>query len=65
MIEVNKRGVEFIKNETVDQLLKRMKYSFPLVIVKINSEIIPRKRYPLVIVPDNSKISVIHMISGG
>jgi len=65
MIEVNKREVEFVKNETVDKLLKRMKYSFPLVIVKINNEIIPRKKFSEVIVPDNSKISVIHMISGG
>jgi len=65
MIEVNKKKVEYIKNETVSQLLKRMKYSFPLVIVKIDGEIIPRKKFSEVIVPDNSKISVIHMISGG
>lgn len=65
MIEVNKREIEYIENETVDQLLKRMKYSFPLVIVKINKKIVPRKKFSEVIVPDNSKISVIHMISGG
>jgi len=65
MIEVNKRKVEHIENETVKQLLKRMKYSFPLVIVKIDDKIIPRKKFSEVIIPDNSKISVIHMISGG
>lgn len=65
MIEVNKREVEFVENETVDQLLKRMKYSFPLVIVKINDKIIPRKKYSEVKIPNNSKIAVIHMISGG
>jgi len=65
MIEVNKRKAEYIENETINQLLKRMKYSFPLVIVKINNEIIPRKKYSEVKIPDNSKIDVIHMISGG
>ncbi len=65
MIEVNKRKVEYVENETVNQLLKRMKYSFPLVIVKINDKLIPRKKYSEVKIPDNSKIAVIHMISGG
>ncbi len=65
MIEVNKRKVEYVEDETVDQLLKRMKYSFPLVIVKINGKVIPRKKFPEINIPDNSKIAVIHMISGG
>ncbi len=65
MIKVNKREVEFVENETVDKLLKRMKYSFPLVIVKINNKLIPRKKYSEVIIPDKSKVDVIHMISGG
>lgn len=65
MIEVNKKQVDYVENETVKQLLKRMNYSFPLVIVKINGKIIPRKKFSEVTIPDESKISVIHMISGG
>jgi sulfur carrier protein len=64
-IVVNGRKVEWIKDETVKYLLKRMRYTFPLVVVKINDKIIPRKDFSEVIVPDNSKIAVIHMISGG
>ena len=64
-IEVNGREVEFIKNETVKDLLKRMKYTFPLVVVKINDKVVSRKDFPDVKIPDNSKIVVIHMISGG
>ena len=64
-IEVNSRKVEWIKNETVKELLKRMKYTFPLVVVKINNEIIPRSNLSDVYVPNNSKVSVFHMISGG
>ena len=64
-IEVNGRKVDWVENETVSQLLKRMRYIFPLVVVKINDKVVPRKDFSSVIVPNNSKVAVIHMISGG
>ena len=64
-IEVNGKTIEYVENETVKQLLKRMRYSFPLIIVKINNRLIKRTKYNDTIIPDKSKISVIHMISGG
>jgi len=64
-IEVNSRKVEWIKNETVKDLLKRMRYTFPLVVVKIGNKVIPRSDFSNVIIPNNSKVAVIHMISGG
>lgn len=64
-IEVNGRKVGWVENETVSQLLKRMRYIFPLVVVKINDKVVPKKDFSNVIVPDNSKVAVIHMISGG
>ena len=65
MITVNGKQVEHVENETVEELLKRVKYTFPLVVVKINDKLIPRKDYSETMIPDDSKISVIHMISGG
>lgn len=65
MIEVNCRQVDWVKDETIQQLLKRMKYTFPLVVVKINENVVPRSNFSEVKIPDNSKIAVIHMISGG
>jgi len=64
-IKVNGRNIEWVENESVKDLLKRMKYTFPLVVVKINDKLIPRSDFSEVIVPDNSKIAVVHMISGG
>lgn len=64
-IEVNSRKVDWVENETVSQLLKRMRYIFPLVVVKINDKVVPKRDFSNVIVPDNSKVAVIHMISGG
>ncbi|MEA2055935.1 MAG: sulfur carrier protein ThiS [Candidatus Thermoplasmatota archaeon] len=65
MIEVNGRDVKYVESETVKQLLKRVKFTFPLVVVKINGKLIPRNKFSDVSVSDDSKISVIHMISGG
>ena len=65
MIKVNGRSIDFVDNESVKDLLKRMKYTFPNVVVKINGELVKRNEFPNTVVPDSSKISVIHMISGG
>lgn len=64
-IEVNGKTVDWIKNESIKELLKRMKYTFPLVIVKIDEKVISRLDYSKIKVPNKSKIFVIHMISGG
>ena len=64
-IEVNGRKIDWVENETIKQLLRRMRYTFPLVVVKINNEVVPRKDFSEVKIPDNSKVAVIHMISGG
>ena len=64
-IEVNGRKIDWFENESVKDLLKRIKYTFPLVIVKINDIIVLRNDYDKTIIPNKSKIDVIHMISGG
>ena len=64
-IKVNGREIDWVENETIKQLLRRMRYTFPLVVVKIDQKVIPRKDFPDVVVPNNSLVDVIHMISGG
>jgi len=64
-IEVNSKNVNWVQNETIEDLLKRMKYTFPLVVVKINDKVVIKQDFPKVLIPDKSKINVIHMISGG
>ncbi len=65
MIEVNTQKIEWVEGETVAELLKRMKYTFPLVVVKIDGKVIPKSEYQKQEVPNNSRIEVIHLISGG
>ena len=64
-IKVNDKEATWVKNETIEQLIKRMKYTFPLIVVKINEKVIKREEYTNTIVPDNTNIRIIHMISGG
>ena len=64
-IEVNSKNVDWVQNETVEGLLKRMRYTFPLVVVKINDKVVPKQDFSEVLVQDRSRIAVIHMISGG
>ena len=65
MIIVNGKNVDFVENETISVLLKRMKYVFPNVVVKINGELVKKIDFADTIIPDKSEVSVIHMISGG
>lgn len=64
-IEVNTNLMDWVDGENITQLLKRMNYIFPLVVVKIDSQVIPKAKYSDTLVPDDSKIEVIHLISGG
>jgi len=64
-IDVNKNPIDWVKDETITRLLRRMNYTFPLVVVKIDGQVIPKSRYSETIVPDGSVVEVIHLISGG
>ncbi len=64
-IIVNGKTIDYVKQETVSDLLKRMHYTFPLIIVKINGELVKKDAYKTTIIPDDSEVKVIHLISGG
>lgn len=65
MIEVNGQQVAWRENLSVRELLQICKYSFPLLIVKVNGEFVARSDYDNFKVPDGSTVSVVHLMSGG
>lgn len=66
MIRVNdKYEVPWREGMTVRDILKACKFTFPLVIVSINGEIVPRTEYDTRRIPDNAEVKVMHLISGG
>ncbi|MDD4308322.1 MAG: sulfur carrier protein ThiS [Thermoplasmata archaeon] len=64
-IEVNTVTKGWVENETVTELLRRMNFIYPMVIVKIDGEIIPKAQYDVRKIKDGSVISVLHLESGG
>ena len=64
-IIVNKRSVDFVFNESVDRLLKRMNYTFPMVIVKVDGTLVMRSKFSSHLIKDGSNVDVIHLTSGG
>ncbi len=64
-ITVNGKTINHITQETVPELLKRMHYTFPLIVVKINGKLVKKNAYKTTVIPDDAEIKVIHLISGG
>ena len=65
MIKVNGRDREWEKDLTVDLLLKKCKYTFPLIMVKVNGKYIPKEKYKDTMITDGDDVQVIHSIAGG
>jgi len=63
---VNKRNVQFeARCLTVRQLLEKMKYTFPMIFVRVNGEIVPKDRYTEHVIVDGDHVDVFHLMSGG
>jgi thiamine biosynthesis protein ThiS len=50
---------------SVRELLTMMKFTFPMIIIKINSRLIKKEDYERVFVSDGDAVEAIHLISGG
>ncbi|MCK4548106.1 MAG: sulfur carrier protein ThiS [Candidatus Eisenbacteria sp.] len=65
MITVNGESVEWEEGMTVSSLLEKRRYTFPLIIVKINGTLVPRREFGQHPVADGDRVEAIHLMSGG
>ena len=65
MIKVNGRDGEWEESLTVELLLKKWKYIFPLIMVKVNGKYVPKEKYKNTLIMNNNDVRVIHSIAGG
>ena len=66
MIRVNgKREVPWREGMTVRDVLDACRYTFPLVVISIDGEVVPRNDYDTRLVDDSAAVKVMHLISGG
>jgi sulfur carrier protein len=65
-IILNNRAQSFEQsNLTVAQLLLIMKYSYKLLIIKVNNELVKKDKYESFNISDGDHVEVIHLMSGG
>lgn len=50
---------------TVREILARKRWSFPLVIARLNGELVPREAYADRRVSDGDALELYHLVSGG
>ncbi|MGI5862822.1 MAG: sulfur carrier protein ThiS [Myxococcales bacterium] len=65
MITVNGESIEHRPGMTVRDVLKAKSFLFPLIVVKVDGELVGRDRYETHVVPDGADVQVIHLMSGG
>ncbi len=50
---------------TINELLQAKKYSFKMLVIRVNQELIPKEAYDSCIVKNGDNVSIIHLMSGG
>jgi len=53
------------KSWTVRDILELKKFSFKLLVVKINGKLIPKTDYDIASVNDGDDVMILHLMSGG
>jgi sulfur carrier protein len=66
MITVNGEKFEWREGLTVQNILDAKNYTFKMISVWINGEVVQKRGdYASTVVPDEGDVEIIHMISGG
>jgi len=50
---------------SVDQLLKLKNFTFPMIIIKINGNLIRKENYRETVIREGDNVTALHLISGG
>jgi thiamine biosynthesis protein ThiS len=65
-IKLNNNEEIFEASEmTISQLLEEKKYTFKMLVIKINGEIVKKDLYPVTKVKEGDDVIVLHLMSGG
>ncbi|MGE5340772.1 MAG: sulfur carrier protein ThiS [Candidatus Omnitrophota bacterium] len=66
MILINNRDrLDWQDGMTVTDLLQKMNYSYTLITVTVNGELVPHDDYSNHLVPDHAEVTVFHLAHGG
>ncbi|MFP4396111.1 MAG: sulfur carrier protein ThiS [Anaerolineales bacterium] len=66
MITINQRErIEWTPGMTVRDVLERMNYTYPEVVIRVNGEVVMDAAYDSYHVPDEADVRIIHLMAGG
>jgi thiamine biosynthesis protein ThiS len=66
MVIVNNRDrVKWHQDMSVRDLLQKMRYSYSLITVTVNGELVPKEDYEAHLIPDEADVTVFHLAHGG
>lgn len=65
MIRVNGEAEEHEAGMTVATLLRRLGFTFPLLVVRLDGRLVERSAYPATPVDDGADVQVLHLLAGG
>jgi thiamine biosynthesis protein ThiS len=66
VIIVNNRDkLEWKEGMTVEDLLEEMGYTFKLITVTVNGELVPHEDFDEYEIPDDAEVGVFHLAHGG
>ena len=64
-ITVNENTLKWEENMNINVILKRMNYTFRMLVVKVDGKLIRKNEYESTIVSPGANVKVIHLMSGG
>lgn len=65
-ISLNNRSESFDQESlSISQLLEIKNYTFKMLVIKVNGELIKKDQYSSFIINDGDDVNVLHLISGG
>lgn len=64
-VTVNGHELKWYEGMTVKNVLDEMKYSFRMLVIKVNGGIVKREYWDTFPVPEGADVKVIHLMSGG
>lgn len=65
IITVNGNVIDWFEGMTVTDVLSVMNYTFKLLVIHVNEDVIKRDEWPETKVPAGADVKVIHLMSGG
>jgi len=65
-VTINLEDNEFPEKElSISEIMKRMKYTFPHIITRLNGHLVDRENRDTALVSNGDDLEIYHLISGG